>query len=108
MAKIQALVSYRGKDYDWRKRAPQISMWKLSLAHGRNTCASDQVGNDARLIREARQSIVRASPSDVHCASIQLSDPVSLTATFVNVCVRGAPSAVPLCSVENSSGPAFL
>ena len=41
-------------------------------------------------------------------ASIQVSDPVSFTATFVMEMCRGLPSAVPRCSVETSRGPAFL
>jgi hypothetical protein len=43
-----------------------------------------------------------------YSAFIQLSDPVSFTATPVKLSVSGAPSAVPLCSVETRSGPAFL
>ena len=43
-----------------------------------------------------------------YSAFIQLSDPVNFTATFVKVRVIGAPSAVPLCSVEKRRGPAFL
>jgi hypothetical protein len=41
------------------------------------------------------QSIVRAKLSEVHCALIQLSDPVSLTDTSVMVSRRGFPSNVP-------------
>ncbi len=46
--------------------------------------------------------------SATYCALIHLSDPVSLTDTSVRKMCRGLPSAVPRCSVENSSGPAFL
>src|SRR6516225_7922471 len=76
-------------------KAIRPSMWNSSLAHGRNTRASDRVGNDARLIREARQSIVRTSPSDVHCAFIQSCDPATLTDTSEKKIRRGCPSAVP-------------
>src|SRR5258707_10236885 len=41
----------------------------------------DWIGNGTRLIRVARQSIVRTNLSDVHCAFIQFSDPVNLTDT---------------------------
>jgi hypothetical protein len=44
----------------------------------------------------------------VYCASTHLSDPVSLTATSERKMCRGLPSALPLCSVENRIGPAFL
>jgi len=43
-----------------------------------------------------------------YCAGIHLSEPVSLTATLVKKMWSGAPSAVPRCSVETKSGPAFL
>ena len=43
-----------------------------------------------------------------YCASIHLSDPASLTATFEKDTRTGAPSAVPRWSVEKRSGPAFL
>ncbi len=44
----------------------------------------------------------------IYFASIQASDPVSLTATFVKKIRAGLPSAVPRWSVEKSRGPAFL
>src|SRR5262249_48995383 len=43
-----------------------------------------------------------------YCASIQLSDPASLTATFEKDTRTGEPSAVPRWSVEKRRGPAFL
>jgi len=43
-----------------------------------------------------------------YCASTQLSDPFSLTATFEKKIRSGWPSAVPRWSVEMRSGPAFL
>ena len=47
-------------------------------------------------------------PPFAYCASIQLSEPVSLTATSEMKMCSGLPSAVPRCSVENRIGPAFL
>ena len=41
-------------------------------------------------------------------ASSHVSDPTSLTATFVKKRCSGLPSAVPRCSVEKRRGPAFL
>ena len=41
-------------------------------------------------------------------ASTQVSDPFSLAATFEKKIRSGWPSAVPRCSVEMRSGPAFL
>jgi len=49
-----------------------------------------------------------ATSEAVYCAFIQLSDPVTLTATSEMKMCRGLPSAKPRCSVENSRGPAFL
>lgn len=46
--------------------------------------------------------------SRCYCAGIHLSDPATLTATFENERCKGLSSAVPRCSVEKSSGPAFL
>ena len=43
-----------------------------------------------------------------HFASIQVSDPASLTATFERVSVNGWPSAFPRCWVETRMGPAIL
>ena len=50
----------------------------------------------------------RTSPSVVYFASIQVFEPVSLTATSDKKMCSGLPSAVPRCSVEISRGPAFL
>jgi len=47
-------------------------------------------------------------PSKRRRAGIHLSEPTGLTATFVKKTWSGAPSAVPRCSVETKSGPAFL
>lgn len=44
----------------------------------------------------------------VHSAFIQVSEPVSLTATSVKKIRAGLPSAVPRWSVETRRGPAFL
>ena len=41
-------------------------------------------------------------------ASTHVSDPASLKATFEKKIRAGLPSAVPRCSVETRSGPAFL
>ena len=46
--------------------------------------------------------------SVAYFASIQVSEPASLTATSVMKMCSGLPSAVPRCSVEKSRGPAFL
>ncbi len=50
----------------------------------------------------------RATAEAVYCGFVQVSDPVSLTATPEMKMCRGLPSAVPRCSVEISRGPAFL
>src|SRR5215467_12404819 len=44
----------------------------------------------------------------LYCAFIQVSDPASLTDTFVKKIRAGLPSAVPRWSVEIRRGPAFL
>ena len=49
-----------------------------------------------------------AKQSHAHFASIQVSDPASLTATLERVSVNGAPSAFPRCWVETRMGPAIL
>ncbi len=49
-----------------------------------------------------------ATSEAVYCAFVQVSDPVSLTATPEMKMCRGLPSAVPRCSDEISRGPAFL
>jgi hypothetical protein len=43
-----------------------------------------------------------------YCALIQVSDPVSLTATSVKKIRSGLPSPVPRWSRETNSGPTFL
>jgi hypothetical protein len=48
------------------------------------------------------------SSATFQCTSAHLSDPASLTATLVKERWNGFPSAVPRCSVEMRSGPAFL
>src|SRR6516225_4148672 len=48
------------------------------------------------------------SVGTAYFASIQVSEPASLMATFVKKMCAGLPSAVPRCSVETRSGPAFL
>ena len=65
---------------------------------------------DRQVVRFVRKGINypnRRSPF-VYFASIQLSDPVSLTAKSEMKMCKGLPSAVPRCSVEISRGPAFL
>jgi hypothetical protein len=54
------------------------------------------------------QSIDGVSPRVSYCAFVQVSDPTSLTATFVKKIRAGLPSAVPRWSVEKNRGPAFL
>src|SRR5271163_4518641 len=60
------------------------------------------------IAKELGSLIARTSPSHVHCALIQFSDPVTLTDTSEKEIRRGFPSAVPGCSVEIRRGPAFL
>ena len=67
-----------------------------------------RAGNWVATAAEVRAAADSAPLSVVYCAFIQVSDPASLTATFVKKIRAGLPSAVPRWSVEKSSGPAFL
>jgi hypothetical protein len=71
---------------------------QIDLSPHRNVC-----------ILQFRQRLKTAAFSPaIYCAFIQVSDPLTLTATSDKKICRGLPSAVPRCSVENNSGPAFL
>src|ERR1700733_3124452 len=87
----------------------------------RSTLAPDRTQRSFARYRGRRQLssecvyfTVPGAPGDsfvlgaIYCAFIQVSEPVTLTATSVMKMCRGLPSAVPRCSVENRSGPAFL
>ena len=86
---------------------------EASSPHGREprSAQSEQFlhyRSDRQVIGFATNDIRPASRHFVYFASIQASDPVSLTATPEIKMCSGLPSAVPRCSVEISRGPAFL
>ena len=66
----------------------------------------DSGGSMSVILLDSSES--SGSNCSLYCALIQLSDPVSLTATSEKKIRNGFPSAVPRCSVEISRGPAFL
>src|SRR5262245_39159365 len=68
------------------------------------------IGHDVDERRLRGRERTRESTAKVtgYCASTQVSDPVSLAATFEKKIRSGWPSAVPRWSVEMSRGPAFL
>ena len=63
---------------------------------------------DERRLRGRQRTPESTAKVTSYCASTQVSDPVSLAATFEKKIRSGWPSAVPRCSVEMRRGPAFL
>jgi hypothetical protein len=76
--------------------------------HGRDPPKLSSSCATAVIARRADSGRTTSIVAVVYCASTQVSDPVSLTATFVKKIRAGLPSAVPRWSVEKSRGPAFL
>src|SRR6266478_6442723 len=80
----------------------------------RRSPVEDRVGDVRRHDRRgavrpaATTGIYLATPAGDYCASSQVLDPASLTATFVKWMRSGLPSPDPGRSSAMSSGPAFL
>ena len=85
------------------RRAATVAPPSRRLSGGRHAHRAE--GEDAAGIAGKDAG---ATSEAVYCASIHLSDPVTLTATSEMKMCRGLPSAKPRCSVENRIGPAFL
>ena len=63
---------------------------------------------DCPRVRFANIDVGLERAASSYCASVQVSDPVSLKDTFEKKIRHGLPSAIPRWSVETSRGPAFL